>query len=48
MISSGLLYILESPSLTLYPAIAIMVAVVSVNTLGDALRDVFDPRIYDH
>lgn len=48
MISGGLIYILDSPALTVYPAIAIMIAVVSVNALGDALRDVFDPRIYDH
>lgn len=45
MISDALLYILESPSLTLFPALAITIAVLSLNMFGDALRDYLDPRI---
>lgn len=44
MISDGLVYILEAPWLILYPAIAIMFAVLTFNMLGDALRDYLDPR----
>ena len=45
MISDSLLYILGAPPLTLYPAFAIIIAVISLNMLGDALRDYLDPRI---
>jgi len=34
-----------SPWLTLYPGIAITLAVLGFNLLGDALRDVWDPRL---
>jgi peptide/nickel transport system permease protein len=33
------------PGLALYPGVAIAVAVFSYNLLGDALRDVLDPRL---
>ena len=35
----------SSPWLTLYPGIAITLAVLGFNLLGDALRDVWDPRL---
>ena len=47
LISDGLHYILSDPGLIVYPSIAIIVAVLSFNMLGDALRDYFDPRIHD-
>ncbi|MDH3664282.1 MAG: ABC transporter permease [Alphaproteobacteria bacterium] len=34
-----------SPSLAVYPGIAIMIAVLGLNLLGDGLRDLLDPRI---
>jgi len=47
LISDGLQYILGNPGLIMYPSIAIIFAVLSFNMLGDALRDYFDPRLYD-
>jgi peptide/nickel transport system permease protein len=44
MISSAQAYISEYPSLTLYPGLAIFLASLSFNLLGDGLRDVLDPR----
>jgi peptide/nickel transport system permease protein len=35
----------RAPGLALYPGIAIGLAVFSFNVLGDALRDVLDPRL---
>jgi peptide/nickel transport system permease protein len=46
MISDGLLYILGDPGLALYPALAIIFAVLVFNMLGDAIRDYLDPRVY--
>jgi len=45
MISSGLRYIMTDTSLVLYPALAIIIAILSINMLGDAMRDLIDPRI---
>ena len=47
LISDGLQYILTNPGQILYPSIAIVIAVLSFNMIGDALRDYFDPRIND-
>jgi peptide/nickel transport system permease protein len=33
------------PSLAIFPGVAIMVTVLGSNLLGDALRDVLDPRL---
>lgn len=46
MISDGLLYILGDPGLALYPALAVIFAVLVFNMLGDAIRDYLDPRVY--
>ena len=35
----------NAPMLTLWPAVAIVVAVMGFNVLGDALRDLLDPRL---
>jgi peptide/nickel transport system permease protein len=34
----------DSPYLVMFPAAAVMVAVLSFNFIGDALRDILDPR----
>ncbi len=44
LISEGLDKILDAYWLSMYPAIAIMIAVLSINMLGDGLRDFLDPK----
>jgi len=38
-------YFLEHPLLAFYPGLAILITVVSINFMGDALRDALDPRL---
>jgi peptide/nickel transport system permease protein len=45
MLGEGRAQLFEAPHLTLVPGLAIALSVVAFNTLGDALRDVLDPRI---
>ncbi len=45
MISSGLDYLRVAPWLSLSPGIGITVAVLGFNLLGDAFRDVLDPKL---
>ena len=44
MLTGAQHYVWKSPSLALYPGAAIMLTVLSYNTLGDALSDTLDPR----
>ncbi len=44
IIEQGYQTIVTAPALTVAPGIAIMLTVVSLNVLGDALRDAFDPH----
>jgi peptide/nickel transport system permease protein len=37
-------YLTLAPRLAVYPGIAIMLAALAFNVLGDGLRDVLDPR----
>src|SRR5512133_2637992 len=37
-------YLFEAPHLVLFPAATVMLAVLSFNFIGDALRDLLDPR----
>lgn len=48
MLNDGRTYFLTAPGLMLYPGIAISVAVLGLNLLGDGLRDVLDPRMPRH
>jgi peptide/nickel transport system permease protein len=41
----GLNYMLQSPGLAIFPGVAISIAVFGFNMLGDALRDLLDPRL---
>jgi peptide/nickel transport system permease protein len=41
----GLGYIKDAPWLAIAPGVALAMAVFSINLLGDALRDVLDPRL---
>jgi len=43
--SEGLNYMLQSPGLAIFPGLAISIAVFGFNMLGDAMRDLLDPRL---
>ena len=45
MLRSGSQHLFDAPHLVLYPGVAIMLAVLSFNFVGDSLRDWLDPRI---
>ncbi|MBV9120624.1 MAG: ABC transporter permease [Chloroflexi bacterium] len=45
MLSEGRTYVSDAWWLAIFPGLAITITVLAVNTLGDALRDVFDPRL---
>jgi len=45
MLAGGRTYILTAPHVITFPGLAIMVSVLGLNLLGEALRDVLDPRI---
>jgi len=44
IIQQGYQTIVTAPALTVAPGVAIMLTVVSLNVLGDALRDALDPH----
>ena len=44
MLNAGRHHLLTSPHLSIFPGVAIMLVVLGFNFLGDALRDVLDPR----
>ncbi|MFD1416193.1 nickel transporter permease [Oceanobacillus jeddahense] len=44
MLSDGRNYLYNAPHLALFPGLAIVVAVLAFNLLGDGLRDAFDPK----
>ncbi len=41
----GRKYMLDSPWLALWPGLALSMAVYGTNMLGDAIRDILDPRL---
>jgi ABC-type dipeptide/oligopeptide/nickel transport system permease subunit len=45
MLGEGRQYIFRAPLLTLFPGLAIFLAVIGFNLLGDGLRDALDPRM---
>jgi peptide/nickel transport system permease protein len=47
MLSAGRHFIREHHHLTTYPGLAIMITILSLNLLGDGLRDVLDPKLKD-
>jgi peptide/nickel transport system permease protein len=44
MLNDGRAHLFDAPHLVIFPAIAVMFAVLSFNFIGDALRDLLDPR----
>ena len=45
MLSEGRPLLGLAPWVSVFPGLAIMVAVLAFNLLGDGLRDVLDPRL---
>ncbi len=45
MLNEGRNYLRSAPWITFFPGIAIMLSVLSINMLGDGLRDALDPRL---
>lgn len=45
MLSVGRSYLRETPLLMIVPGLAILLTVMSLNLIGDALRDALDPRL---
>jgi peptide/nickel transport system permease protein len=45
MLNDAQSLLFQSPSLAVYPGLAIAVAVLGLNLLGDGLRDLLDPRL---
>ncbi|SPE43821.1 Dipeptide transport system permease protein DppC [Candidatus Sulfotelmatobacter sp. SbA7] len=44
MLNDGRAHLFDAPHLVLFPAASVMLAVLSFNFIGDALRDYLDPR----
>jgi peptide/nickel transport system permease protein len=44
MLNDGRAHLFDAPHLVIFPAIAVMLAVLSFNFIGDAMRDFLDPR----
>src|SRR6266481_1319609 len=44
MLNDGRAHLFDAPHLVLFPALAVMLAVLSFNFIGDAMRDFLDPR----
>lgn len=47
MLAAGRNYIRNYPHMVLFPGIAIVLAVISLNMVGDGLRDALDPKLKD-
>ena len=47
MLSSGREFMRYNPSAMIFPGLALCLAVMSVNLLGDRLRQILDPRAAD-
>lgn len=47
MLSEGKDYMLTTPHMVIFPGLAIMLTALSVNLMGDGLRDALDPRLKD-
>ena len=44
MVQEGSTYLTQAPWISLFPGLAIFLAVMGFTILGDGIRDVFDPR----
>lgn len=46
MLNEGRTFLETAPWISFFPGLAIMLAVLAFNLIGDGLRDIFDPRSY--
>jgi peptide/nickel transport system permease protein len=44
MLQDAQSYLMQAPRLAVIPGLAIVLAALAFNVLGDGLRDIFDPR----
>ena len=47
MLSNARDYMMTAPHMLYIPGIAILIAVLSINLIGDGLRDALDPKLKD-
>ncbi len=47
MLSAARTYVLVAPHLAMFPGVAITIAVIAINLVGDTLRDLLDPKLRD-
>ncbi len=47
MVQTGIDRLTDAPWLSLFPGLAIMIAILAFNMLGDGLRDITDPRLQE-
>lgn len=45
MLSEGMKYMTRAPHMIIFPALALVITAVCINTFGDALRDALDPQL---
>ena len=45
MLASGRAYIRDAPHIVIIPGLLIMITILSLNLLGDGLRDALDPKL---
>jgi ABC-type dipeptide/oligopeptide/nickel transport system permease subunit len=45
MIAGARNYMAQAPNYVLWPALVIAATILGINTAGDALRDLLDPRL---
>lgn len=45
ILAEGRLYLQQAPWLVIYPGVAIMATIFGLNMLGDAVRDLLDPKV---
>jgi peptide/nickel transport system permease protein len=45
MLSEAQTLMFQAPMLAVYPGVAIALAVLGLNLLGDGLRDIYDPKL---
>ena len=45
MLSAGRAFLRDTPHLVIFPGLAIMLTILSLNLLGDGLRDALDPKL---
>ena len=47
MIRDGTQHLTNAPWISLFPGLAILVTVLAFNLVGDGLRDILDPKLYE-